>query len=151
MSTSIYYSLGLGNWAIVRDDRFMYGSNGSTWLGGYGSTLYRSNGASWVPIWNRPVPTPPAGVTPTCSQEFFFGGDVLADWINSTSSYTIEVQWRINGSTWGSTTVAMGVGQARLPAFNVVTGDTVDCRMRYYEGSFYGTFSAYSNQITYLA
>ncbi len=150
MSTNLFYSLGLGSWASVRDDRFLRASNGSSFVGGYGSTLYYSNGTSWVAIWNRPIPTPPAGVTPTVSQEFFIGGDVLADWINTSSSYAIEVQFRINGSTWGSVAVAAGGAQARLLAANLWNGDTVDARMRYYEDVYFGSWSAYSNQITYL-
>jgi len=132
-------------------DRDLKAWDGSAWAGGYGSELYRWTGSAWQKMWQWYTPNPGAGSTVTVVQELLSGGDVLASWSNSNSDYWAEVQWRINSSTWGSTYTDKGGTQSRLPEAELSDTDVVEARMRYFEDTYFGSWSDWSDPIMYAA
>ena len=111
----------------------------------------------WRRAWR--VPEPPAGVTPILEQfddgvPVIIGGDVRATWTNTTTEFAIVVSFEVDtGSGFAvvdTVTVGVGATNATLDRSNVNNGDDVRARMRYFEGSVQGDFSAYSDVLTYV-
>ena len=146
---TLYYSDGIGGWTAL-GDQYLRCSNGATWECTYGSKLYRSNGASWDKIWEWWTPSPPAGVIPELLQEFFSGGDVDANWVNTTNDYAIEVAWELNGNPWGSTFAAAGEQTTALGEAELTDSDVVRARMRYYYLGVVGAWSDWSDPLYYI-
>lgn len=106
----------------------------------------------WTRAWR--VPDPPAGVKPDLEQwddgSVIVGGDVRASWINVTSDFAILVEWEINSSSFDTVSRAAGSTDAILDRSNLLDGDEVRARMRYFEGTVLGDWSAWSDTLTYV-
>lgn len=91
------------------------------------------------------VPQPPIGVEPELEQTEISGGDVVASWINTTSEFSILVEFRINSVSWGTISRPPASTSATLPEAELSEFDVVEARMRYFEGSVEGTWSDWSD------
>lgn len=142
-----------GQWALVPEeaDRAFI-STASAWLSAkeiYVSVEGPGIGEfSWEPGWVGD-PDIPDGVVVSLQQTQISGGDVQATWTNNNSVYSIEVQWRINSTVWGSNFHSPGTGQSILDESEVQGFDVVEARMRYFTGGNAGEWGAWSDPLAY--
>jgi hypothetical protein len=149
-----------GVWTIVpQEPNKLFVNNGSTWTSAKEAWVAEETtpgNYQWTKGWR--VPTPPTGVKPDIEQwdggSVLIGGDIRATWTNNNSEYSTLVSFERNrGSGYevvDNISGAPGTVSAISDRSNYQNGDEVRARMRYFEGGVQGTFSAYSDTLTYV-
>jgi hypothetical protein len=136
---------------IPQEPNKLFVNNGSTWTSAKEAWVAEEttpNNYQWTRAWR--VPEPPVGVTPDLEQTSFFGGDIKASWINTTTDFAILIEWTKNGSVFDTVSLAAGSVEALLLEADLANGDEVTARMAYFEGAVVGTYSGASNLVTYV-
>lgn len=91
----------------------------------------------------------PDGVPVSISQSQFIGGDVEAQWVNSSATDPIQVEWEVNSNSYRIDSIPAGLGLAILEEAVLSDGYLIRARMRYGSGPVHGQWGPWSNSIIY--